>query len=264
MEDFGYQKNDESTKSSELGKKIFLFSATLLSISAFVYITLNAYYFANNENKNVETLKSPEFPIKTQEDEDYEENSDSKIAVNRLVYEDIFGNKKESVKNDEAKINKNQVPVYPPKKVVESNVAKSPATESKEEKEIVSPQKVEEKATETKKEINNSKQNIAETTTSNVSTSKESRQAKRKAIRVQISAMSSRGLAKENWEKLNHFYPTLFAGYKHFIEEADLGKRGIFYRLQIGDFFNQVDAENFCSRFVAQTQKTRADCMIVE
>ena len=51
---------------------------------------------------------------------------------------------------------------------------------------------------------------------------------------------------------------------KYFIEEADLGRRGVFYRLQIGDFFNQIDAEEFCTRFVSQAQKTRSDCIIVE
>jgi hypothetical protein len=45
---------------------------------------------------------------------------------------------------------------------------------------------------------------------------------------------------------------------------VSLGKRGIFYRLQIGEFFNQIEAEEFCGKYVAQTKKSRADCIVVE
>ena len=76
--------------------------------------------------------------------------------------------------------------------------------------------------------------------------------------------MSSKENCEEHWKKLSRLYPKVFSGTKYFIEEADLGRRGVFYRLQIGDFFNQIDAEEFCTRFVSQAQKTRSDCIVVE
>jgi hypothetical protein len=76
--------------------------------------------------------------------------------------------------------------------------------------------------------------------------------------------MSSKEGCEEYFKKLNRLYPNIFSRTKYYIEQADLGKRGIFYRLQIGDFFNQVDAEEFCAGFISQTQKSRSECIIVE
>ena len=87
---------------------------------------------------------------------------------------------------------------------------------------------------------------------------------KRSAIRVQISAMSSKENCEEYWKKISRLHPEIFSGTKYFIEEVDLGRRGIFFRLQIGEFFNQIDAEEFCTRFVSKAQKTRSDCIVVE
>jgi hypothetical protein len=87
---------------------------------------------------------------------------------------------------------------------------------------------------------------------------------KKVMVRVQVAAMTSKEAAQDNWKKLNRLYPDLFGDFKPFIEKVDLGKRGIFYRLQVGNFFNQVEAEEFCSRYVAKAQKSRADCIVVE
>lgn len=87
---------------------------------------------------------------------------------------------------------------------------------------------------------------------------------KKRTIRVQVSAMSSEDLAEDNWQKISDENPSLFRGLKPFIVKADLGKRGVFYRLQIGEFYNQVAAEEFCTKFVSKANKTRSDCIIVD
>ena len=87
---------------------------------------------------------------------------------------------------------------------------------------------------------------------------------RRKIIRVQIAAMSSREMAEDQWKKLLRMNPDLFVNLRNVIQKVDLGKRGIFYRLQIGEFFNQIEAENFCQKYITQIQKTRADCIVVE
>ncbi len=88
--------------------------------------------------------------------------------------------------------------------------------------------------------------------------------SKKRTIRVQIAAMSSKEMAEETWGKATGTNPALFNGLKRFVVEVDLGKRGIFYRLQVGEFYNQVSAEDFCSRFVISAKKSRFDCIIVE
>jgi cell division septation protein DedD len=87
---------------------------------------------------------------------------------------------------------------------------------------------------------------------------------KKRQIRVQVAAMTSKDAAQDAWKKIHHLHTDLFSGLKPVIEEVDLGKRGIFYRLQIGNFFNQIEAEEFCGKYVAKTKKNKSDCIIVE
>ncbi len=275
MEDFGYKKTNEPEKNPFLAKKIFLISATFLSLSAFIYITLNAYYFISRgpSNKEIETIKGPESAIKDYEGGDYNDKGDDQV-VNRSIYDDIFGNRKDILK-EEIKLNKNQEPAYPPrnpKNIVNEKVAKENLDDSEslvKKIDEISNEKIEKPVVETKnvgkiiEEIKPEKvkeqPKIVEEQIKPKPTPR-----KRNAIRVQISAMSSKENCEDYWKKLSRLYPKVFSGTKYFIEEADLGRRGIFFRLQIGEFFNQIDAEDFCTRFVSQAQKTRSDCIVVE
>lgn len=271
MEDFGYKKTNEPERNPLLAKKIFLISATLLSLSAFIYISINAYYFINqgNSNKEIETIKGPDSPIKVYEGGDYNDKSNERV-VNRSIYDDIFGNRKDITK-EEIKINKNQEPAYPPrdsknsineKKIKENfddseNLVKKidEISNEKIEKPLVENKNIEEK----KVEKVQPQPKIIEAPVKTQPTPR-----KRSAIRVQISAMSSKENCEEYWKKMSRLHPEIFSGTKYFIEEVDLGRRGIFFRLQIGEFFNQIDAEEFCTRFVSKAQKTRSDCIVVE
>jgi hypothetical protein len=76
--------------------------------------------------------------------------------------------------------------------------------------------------------------------------------------------MSSRDAASEHWQKFSGRYSSIFSDLKPFIEKVDLGKRGIFFRLQVGNFPSQIEAEKFCSQYVIQTRKNSADCIVVE
>ena len=267
MEDFGYKKTNEPEKNPLLAKKIFLISATFLSLSAFIYITLNAYYFISRgpSSKEIETIKGPEFAIKDYEGGDYEKSNDQ--VVNRSIYDDIFGNRKDILK-EEIKVNKSQEPAYPPRNQKSENALEERLDDSEnlvKKIDELSNEKVEKPEIETKNVEEKKVEKIKDTpkiVEEKVVPKPIAR--KRNAIRVQISAMSSKENCEEHWKKLSHLYPKVFSGTKYFIEEADLGRRGVFYRLQIGDFFNQIDAEEFCTRFVSQAQKTRSDCIVVE
>ncbi len=269
MEDFGYKKTNEPEKKPLLMKKIFLISATLLSLSAFTYITINAYYFINKNDskKEIETIKGPDFDVKVYEGGEYE-NKENKI-VDRSIYDDIFGNRKDILK-EEIKINKNQEPAYPSESSKNSNNQKIIKENLDDTENLI--KKIEDLSNQEIEKLPIAKDNIKPAKPIENSTSSSSQEPakiqpkprKRSAIRVQISAMSSKENCEEHWKKLSRLYPEVFSGTKYFIEEVDLGRRGIFFRLQIGDFFNQVDAEEFCSRFVSQAQKTRSDCIVVE
>ncbi len=87
---------------------------------------------------------------------------------------------------------------------------------------------------------------------------------KRKVIRIQLAAMSSQKAAENLWQELNKDHQKLFNNLKPNIEEVNMGKRGTFYRLQAGNFFNQIEAEEFCKKYIAKQQKKNADCLIVE
>lgn len=281
MEDFGYIKNDGENKLSNLVKKSFLIAATLFSISCFIYITINAYYFVSRgDDKNIQTIKSPEDPIKIIEDLQEEGSK----TVDRSIYDDIFGNKKESMKRATAP-QAYIAPAAPPskqeaeKKIQSVNSAPSPVSSS---------------ATSSLTQSNLTKTNSAATQNNNSPTIKKDSEGKiivysngvkqeahfkdvsskekptkivsnkPKVIRVQIAAMASKTSAQDFLSKTSRLYPQIFSGLKPFIQEVDLGKRGIFYRLQIGDFFNQIAAEEFCGKYVSSAQKSKADCIIVE
>ncbi len=87
---------------------------------------------------------------------------------------------------------------------------------------------------------------------------------KPRIVRVQIAAMSSKSVAEANWQKLKTEHSKIFNKLKPFIEEINLGKKGSFYRLQVGNFFNQVEADEFCIKYINATHKNKADCIVVE
>lgn len=85
-----------------------------------------------------------------------------------------------------------------------------------------------------------------------------------KGIKVQLAALSSKENAYRYFSQLKRKYPKLFSGHKDYIQKVDLGKRGVFYRVQVGNFYDQIRAEDFCAKYVAKALKERADCIVVE
>ncbi len=272
MEDFGYQKDDGQNHFPTLIKKTFLVCATLFSIACFIYITVSAYYFVYQEkNNDIETIKSPEGPIKVLEDEKNTNNGNS-MQIDRSIYEDIFGNKKESLKQENAKIRNAPEPALPPKlpemkaqlvKESAAIVSEKPTTSATKKSEVKEQKIVvysdQNKGTVPAKDLltkTNGEERVAAVPVAKA--------MKKRAVRVQVAAMTSKNAAEENWSRLKRLYSNLFSGLEPFTEEVNLGKRGIFYRLQVGNFYNQIEAEEFCDRYVSQAKKTRADCIVVE
>lgn len=264
MEDFGYLK-EEKAGFPLLLKKVFLLSATLFSISCFIYITIHAYKFVygdDNQTGEIETIKSPEEPIKVVEEEVKENNSKKS---DDSIYDDIFGNKKESLAQAIPKIH---LAPEPPKKVdpviihegslANINDVKSTENKNSNQKIVVYADKKDENPSYdllTKNKIAEQKE---------VKTQEIRKKASKHSIKVQIAAFTSKAAADEYWKKLNNIDSNLFSELKLFTEKIDLGKRGIFYRVQIGNFSTQTEADEFCNNYISRTKKSRADCILVE
>ncbi|MEQ9315880.1 MAG: SPOR domain-containing protein, partial [Henriciella sp.] len=76
---------------------------------------------------------------------------------------------------------------------------------------------------------------------------------------VQISALRSEEAATEAWAKARRSNPDIFEGASMSIERADLGAKGIFYRLRAGAFGSRDTASEFCDALKAEG----GDCIVV-
>jgi tetratricopeptide (TPR) repeat protein len=77
--------------------------------------------------------------------------------------------------------------------------------------------------------------------------------------KVQLGAFRAPNIAAKAWDEISSRHETLVASLDHTIEEADLGARGIYYRLQAGSFETLADAKTRCAAFAAN----RIDCIVV-
>jgi len=272
-EDFGYLKDEEQHKVAIIAKKALLLGSVLFSISCFVYITVNAYYFAyQDKDSNIRVIKSPAEPIKIMAEGEGVTVKD----IDKTIYDNIVGNRglaRENFNNIKiieqatAPLVKNRNPdlvregdlrnnYNQPSEKNNSAIIVDQAQPIKARDEIMVYNSSQ------KDSMNNRKDGVNDASLK--SATRNVQQNLRGLSRVQVAALSSRKSAVEYWSKLSRDYPSLVSHLNYFISEVNLGKKGTFYRLQIGNFRNQVDAEEFCRKFISQSGKSRADCIIVE
>jgi tetratricopeptide (TPR) repeat protein len=77
--------------------------------------------------------------------------------------------------------------------------------------------------------------------------------------RLQLGAFRAADIAAKAWNEISQRNATLVAPLDHFIEEADLGPRGTFYRLQAGSYETAASAKSGCTAFEA----SKIDCIVV-
>ncbi len=263
MEDFGYQRNSDSQGPfSDLAKRTFMVIGVILSLAAFIYITMSAYYFVYQDSSNAEvkTIKSPEGQIKIIEEEQTSSETGAAMQIDHKIYEDIFGNKKNIEKQENTKVRNAPEPALPPK-IIPIVAAPTPKIAAKKEEQKIIVYSKDVKPTAQPKDLLTKADGEKR---DNTAPAAPKPQNKKLVVKVQVAAMTSQDAAQENWKRLNRLYPSLFSSLKSYVEKVDLGKKGIFYRLQVGNFFNQVEAEEFCNRYVTQSHKSRADCIVVE
>ncbi len=80
------------------------------------------------------------------------------------------------------------------------------------------------------------------------------------AFLVQIAALRSEAAAVRAWDDALAGAPDIFAGAERRIQRADLGARGVFYRLRAGAFATRANASEFC----AAVKANGASCIVVQ
>ncbi len=66
-------------------------------------------------------------------------------------------------------------------------------------------------------------------------------------------------------EKTKKKYSDILKGLDLYITEINLNEKGIFYRVQIGNFNNKEDANNFCENYKKYSNsKDFVNCIVVK
>ncbi len=273
-EDFGYMIEQEKQKSYFFFKKQLKIIIVLISISSFALITISAYYFTrSSKSEEVPIVKAPAFEIKTR---DHDSNARIK-NIDKTIYENISNNKSDEF-NDKINIVKTPDAV----EVQESDHKQIPIDEIEEsvrddevsigkasvDKAPISNNKMVEKPNINNKNVlsgdKKPETGVTIKSKNEANITAENEKIQKPYTRVQLVALKSDALAQQYWLKLKQDHPNLFDELKYFVQKADLGSRGTFYRLQVGNFRNQIRAEEFCEKLIAKTHKGKSDCIIVE
>ena len=85
-------------------------------------------------------------------------------------------------------------------------------------------------------------------------------EAKTGGFVVQLAALRSRDGARPAWASLQKAHPKLLGGRELAIQKADLGDRGIFYRVRAGFFADRAAARGLCNALKARGQ----DCLVTK
>jgi cell division septation protein DedD len=72
--------------------------------------------------------------------------------------------------------------------------------------------------------------------------------------RIQLGAFRTAQDAEEKWQELSSQFTSLLSEKRHFTERADLGSKGIFYRLQVGPITNAAEGKSICQKLIENNQ----------
>lgn len=268
MEDFGYKKTGGNIKLSKVVKKSLMLAATIFSLCLFLYITITAYHYVYSvDEKNIKIIKSPSNSLKV-----FAKHKEINDSFDQAIYRDILENK--NVDDlEKSKIVKSPEPIKPKpqediieinsqedvKEIIEvSKLIKDESLPKDDDKKIIVFN--EKKSDSINKVLDDGGTGRKRSEEKSTLASKKNK----RVIRVQVAALTSMKSAEMSWDKLKRLYPNLFYDRNYIIQKVDLGSRGIFYRLQIGDFYNQIKAEEFCKEYITKANKSNADCIMVE
>ena len=76
---------------------------------------------------------------------------------------------------------------------------------------------------------------------------------------IQLASFRSQDEAQAEFDKLKQRHPSLIGDYASLIQQADLGTRGVYYRLRIGPIDSKQGASKLCNSLIAAGEK---DCLV--
>jgi len=80
-----------------------------------------------------------------------------------------------------------------------------------------------------------------------------------KVYRIQLAAVRSEDAAVKEWKRLSKKYPALLGGLSLNTQKADLGAKGIFYRIRVGPLANEAAAKKLCADLAVK----KVGCLVV-
>ncbi len=76
---------------------------------------------------------------------------------------------------------------------------------------------------------------------------------------VQIASVKSDDEARKEWARMQHAHPDLLGDLELSVQSADLGERGVFFRIRAGPFPNRATAQDMCW----QIKAAKLGCLVV-
>ena len=78
--------------------------------------------------------------------------------------------------------------------------------------------------------------------------------------RLQLGAVKTQEMAKSQWDRIKRQYGDLVGSLTVSVERADLGDRGVFYRIHVGPIADAAQAERIC----AQLRQRGQGCILAK
>ena len=79
-------------------------------------------------------------------------------------------------------------------------------------------------------------------------------------FRVQLLSVRNKESAETEWKRLSKRYSQILSGLKSYVIRADLGARGIYYRLQAGSFKVKSTATKVCTKLA----QVKISCFVIK
>ena len=77
---------------------------------------------------------------------------------------------------------------------------------------------------------------------------------------VQVASKKNQTEALASFADMQQKYPSLLASYRPIVQKADLGDKGVWYRLRIGPIADKSSASKLCSQL---KQQGLPDCLVM-
>ena len=77
---------------------------------------------------------------------------------------------------------------------------------------------------------------------------------------VQVASKKNQTEALASYADLQQKYPKLLANYRPMVQKADLGAKGVWYRLRIGPIADKTSASKLCTQL---KQQGLPDCLVM-